>query len=324
MTEQRLDAWLLSDGHAGNLRQVQALAHAAGWPAQEWILRTRAPWRWFAPRIVPGADGAFDDAFSQLLRTADLRDVVAVGCGRQGALATRLMRERGSRAVQILDPRIDARHWDLVIAPAHDALRGDNVITLQGSLHPVDDEWLAAGRQAFPVFGQLPGPRTALLLGGPSAHARLDEAFFLQLARDLRDILHGQGGSLLATASRRTPVAPLDTIHGQLASWPGQFWRGEQDGRNPYAGLLGWADRIVCTAESVNLLSEAAATRVPLFVAGIDRVGGRPRRFVDALLDSGRARPFASDLAPYAVAPLRETPRVAAEVCRRLGMPAPG
>ena len=48
--------WLLTDGHAGNLRQAEALARALGvadahvpplWPA--------APWRWLAPRRLPGA-----------------------------------------------------------------------------------------------------------------------------------------------------------------------------------------------------------------------------------------------------------------------------
>jgi mitochondrial fission protein ELM1 len=68
------------------------------------------------------------------------------------------------------------------------------------------------------------------------------------------------------------------------------------------------------------MLSEAAATNVPVFVAGIDALGGRPRRFVDSLLAVGRARGFDDVLAPFAVTPLRETARVAAEVRERLGL----
>ena len=324
MTEQRLDAWLLSDGHAGNVRQVQALAQALGWPAQEWIVRARAPWRWLAPRQVPGAELAFGDAFTHALARRDLRHVVAIGCGRQAALATRLLRARRARAVQILDPRIDPRHWDLVIAPEHDGLRGGNVLTLQGSLHPVDDDWLDQARRAFPAFGELPGPRTALLLGGNSAHARLDTGVFATLAQQVRDAVQAERGSLLATVSRRTPADAVQVAHAALAPLPGVFWRGPQDGDNPYAGLLGWADRIVCTADSVNLLSEAAATRASLFIAGSERVEGRPRRFVEGLLASGRARRFPKDwdtvAAHAAMAPLRETARVAALVLERLGL----
>jgi mitochondrial fission protein ELM1 len=320
LTEQPFDTWLLSDGHAGNVRQVQALAQAACWPAQEWIVRARAPWRWLAPRAAPGADAAFGDAFAQALRGHDLGHVVAIGCGRQAALATRLLREHGARVVQILDPRIDPDHWDLVVAPEHDGLTGSNVITLQGSLNPVDDAWLDAARRAFPALGVHPGPRTALLVGGASAHARLDEGFFVDLAQQVRAAVQAAGGSLLATASRRTPATAVRAMQAALSSLPGVFWRGEGDGPNPYAGLLGWADRIVCTADSVNMLSEAAATRVPLAIAGRERISGRPRRFVDALLAGGRARDFAQGLADAPVEPLRETARVAAEVQRRLGL----
>ena len=324
LTEQRLDAWLLSDGHAGNVRQVQALAQAVGWPAQEWIVRARAPWGWLAPREVPGAELAFGDAFGHALARRDLHRVVAIGCGRQAALATRLLHARRARAVQILDPRIDTRHWDLVIAPEHDGLQGENVITLQGSLHPVDDDWLDRARREFSSFAALPGPRTALLLGGTSAHARLDEAFFATLAQQVRDAVQAEGGSLLATVSRRTPAAAVQALYATLAPLPGVFWRGVQDGGNPYAGLLAWADRIVCTADSVNLLSEAAATRAPLFIAGGERLEGRPRRFVEALLASGRARRFPDQwdavAAHAAMAPMRETARVAALVRERLAV----
>ena len=87
---------------------------------------------------MPGAGAGFGTSFDALIAKPP---ALAIGCGRQAALATRLLRARGSQAVQILDPRIDPRHWDLVIAPEHDTLRGDNVIPTLGSLHPVDDLW---------------------------------------------------------------------------------------------------------------------------------------------------------------------------------------
>jgi len=94
---------------------------------------------------------------------------------------------------------------------------------------------------------------------------------------------------------------------------------------NPYPGLLAWADRIVCTPDSVNMLSEAAATAAPLYIAWPSRQQGRPRGFVQALLASGRARaldPATGDvaIAPFPVEPMRETARVAAEVRARLGL----
>lgn len=315
------ETFILTDGHAGNVRQAQALAAALGRPARELVLEARAPWAWTAPRRLPGAAHAFGAAFAGALAAPP---ALAIGCGRQAALATRLLRLRGARAVQILDPRIDSRHWDLVIAPEHDGLRAANSLSPLGSLHPVDDLWLAAARSAYPAFGALPSPRTALLLGGPSAHAAFDAGVFEHLIAQVAALVEREGGSVLATASRRTPTSVREQLRARFARVPGVVWAGPEDGANPYAGLLGWADRVVCTADSVNLLSEAAATTVPLYIAGIDALSGRPRRFVDALLASARARRFdaADTLAPYAVTPLRETARIADEVRRRLGLGA--
>lgn len=316
--QQRPDAWTLSDGHAGNVRQALALATAMGIAsARDWTLRPRAPWRWLSPRRLPGARGAFGDDF---MRAIACPPHLAIGCGRQAALATRLLRNEGARAVQILDPRIDPRHWDIVVAPAHDDLQGDNVITLLGSLHPVDDLWLAAARQQFAPFARMPQPRTAVLIGGSSAHSSFDTAALSRWFDRLCVQLRRDGGSVLATASRRTPETARGMLRKKLEEFPGVVWCGDGDGVNPYAGLLGWSDRIVCTADSVNMLSEAAATHTPIFAAGIDGVTGRPRRFVDSLLASGRVHAFDDTLAPFPVTPLRETARVAAEVRARLGM----
>src|SRR3546814_14258896 len=75
--------------------------------------------------------------------------------------------------------------------------------------------------------------------------------------------------------------------------------------------LLAWADRIVCSADSVNMVSEACATRAPVFVFEPGRVTGRPQRFLDALLARGRIRAMDATLAAFDVEPLRATERVA-------------
>ncbi|MET0807573.1 MAG: mitochondrial fission ELM1 family protein [Pseudoxanthomonas sp.] len=310
--------WTLTDGHAGNRRQAEALAAALDCgPAREWLLEPRLPWSVSAPRTFAGADHAFGPAFMQALMHPPR---LAIGCGRQAALATRLLHERGSKAVQILDPRVDTRYWDLVVAPEHDRLTGDNVITLLGSLNPVDEAWLARAREAFAVFAELPQPRTAVLLGGSSSHARFDRSAFEVLASKLEVALAREGGSVLITTSRRTPADLIAALRHRYVETPGVVWCGEADGPNPYEGLLAWADRIVCSPDSVNMVSEACATDAPVFVFDPTRVSGRPRRFLDSLLANGRIRAMDTRLAPFPVQPLRETARVAAMIKARLAL----
>lgn len=317
-TADSLQICALSDGRAGNARQAEALAKAlspSGTQACE--LAPRPPWRWIAPRIGPGSRHAFGGGFADLLAAPP---AVAIGCGRQAALATRLLGARGSRTVQILDPRLDPAHWDLVLAPEHDGLRGGNVLNTFGSLHPVDDAWLADARATFAAFADLPRPRTALLLGGSSAHVRFDRMAFEVLASQLEAPLARDGGSLLVTASRRTDRELRGALRHRYLETPGLTWVSPRDGPNPYPGLLAWADRIVCSPDSVNMISEACATRVPVFVFDPGRVRGRPRRFLDALLERGRIRAMDPRLEHFDAEPLRETARVADEVRQRLGL----
>lgn len=309
--------WALSDGHAGNVRQAVALASALNVsPVEQIVLQPSLAARMFAPRRYPLLARPFGHDFM-----TGPAPKIAIGCGRQAALATRLLRERGSHAVQILDPRIAPAHWDLVVAPEHDRLRGANVIHTLGSLHPVDDAWLAEARTRFAVFAELPQPRTAVLLGGSSRHVRFDRMAFEVLAAKLGAAMARDGGSVLVTISRRTPRELREALRQRFAQAPGLAWLGEDDGPNPYAGLLAWADRIVCSPDSVNMVSEACATRVPVFVFEPQRARGRVRMFLDSLLQRGRIRAMDTMLAPFEVEPLRETARVAEEVRKRLGSP---
>jgi mitochondrial fission protein ELM1 len=309
--------WAVSDARAGNLRQAQALANAldAGGNAGSCILQPRWPWRLFAPLRMIGSRHAFADGFQALPAPP-----IAVGCGRQAALATRLLRARGARVVQVLDPRIDPSHWNLVVVPQHDRLRGPNVLTMLGSLHPVDAAWLALARERFAAFAALPRPRTAVLLGGSSRHVRFDRMSFELLASRLESAFARDGGSLLLTTTRRTPRELRTTLRHRYDEMPGLAWLGPEDGDNPYAGMLAWADRIVCSPDSVNMISEACATDVPVHVFDPARARGRLRTFLDSLLACGRIRAVDARLSAFDVEPLRETARVAAMVRERLDL----
>ncbi|WP_409475883.1 mitochondrial fission ELM1 family protein [Stenotrophomonas sp. Y-13] len=314
--------WTITDGRAGNVRQAVALASALRLGGQQRLqLAPGAPWRWLAPRTLPGAARGFGETFERL--ATGPAPALAIGCGRQAAGALRVLGARGTRTVQILDPRINARHWDLVVVPEHDRLRGGNVLTLLGSLNPVTDDWLACGRAAFASFEQLPGPRTALLVGGPTDHAPWQQAEIVPVLRELAARIRAEGGSVLATTSRRTPRPVTQALLRAFDDVPGVIWSDGGDGSNPYAGLLGWADRVVCTPDSVNLLSEACATRVPVGVLLGQRAQARMRRFQAALRARGRLLDGLDALQAdprQPIEPLRETPRIAAEVKARLGL----
>ena len=317
MSDPVSSCWTLHDGAAGHRQQALALATALSPAPREWHLQARPPWSWLAPRRLPGDTAAFGPEFASALGQPP---ALAIGCGRRAALATRVLRDAGARTVQILHPRLDPTHWDLVIAPEHDGLHGPNVITLCGSLHPVDAAWLDAARAQFAQFAALPSPRTVVLLGGRTPAVRFDRGAFEVMAAKLEHWLATEGGSLIVLGSRRTPALIARLARSYWRDTPGLRWFASDDGDNPYAGALAWADRSVVSPDSVNMVSEACATAAPVYVAEPGRATGRVRLYLDDLLRRGRIRAQGRHPEPYVPQPLRETSRVAMLVMDRLGL----
>jgi mitochondrial fission protein ELM1 len=283
--------WALSDGAAGNVRQAVALAGALDVAVVERTIHVREPWSALSPRLLLGAHAAIRDADGRSL--APPWPDIAIGCGRRAALATRALRDwSGGRTftVQILDPRIDPRAFDVVIAPQHDRVRGDNVIQSIGALNPVDAAWLRAGRSEFAQFSALPAPRTAVLVGATNRAQRLDAAYFDALLERLAAWHARDAGSYMVSASRRTPLEVISRLRSVFAAWPGVFWSGPDDGSNPYAGFLAWTDRIVVTPDSVNMISEACATGKPVYTFAPRPVAGKLAAFHRDLRASGHLR----------------------------------
>lgn len=321
MTALYGECWAITDGAAGNQRQALALAERLDMPVRHLVLEPRAPWSWLAPRLTLGGTLALPTA--QRTAFAPPWPTVAIGCGRSAAVFTRLLRPLSDGrcyTVQILDPRIDPVHWDSVIAPRHDRLQGPNVLVPLGSLNPVDDAWLADGREACPTLADLPRPRVGVLLGGSRKGLPLDAGYARQFAARLREGWERDGGSLLLLASRRTPPPMLETVRAALGGVPGLVWAGPDDGRNPYPGVLGWADRLVVTPDSVNMLSEACAAGCPVQTFVMAALPAKLARFHAALRETGRLQMLdgSPSVAAQPVPPLRETAAIAATLHQRI------
>jgi mitochondrial fission protein ELM1 len=313
------ECWVITDTAAGNQRQALALAGHLRMPLRHLVLEPRAPWSWLAPRLALGGRLALPAGQRPLFAPPWPR--VAVGCGRAAALFTRMLRRLADGqcyTVQILDPRINPAHWDTVIAPQHDRVIGANVLQPLGSLNSVDDEWLADGREACPHFAELPQPRVGVLLGGLRKGIALDADYARQLCEHLLERQRNEGGSLLVLASRRTSPVLIEVFRHALKGVPGLVWAGRDDGRNPYPGVLGWADRLVVTPDSVNMLSEACAVGCPVQTFVNAPLPAKIERFHHALRAAGLLQDLDGIAAAKRTPPLRETAAIAITLRERI------
>ena len=320
--ERRLGCWVLSDGRAGSEAQSLGLAEALGVTPELRRLEVRPSWRWLPPGLWPRPLAALAAGSAPL---APPWPELVIACGRLTAAPAAALRRAGQGAVcvvQIQDSKLAPGRFDLVIVPAHDRLRGPNVVTSLGALNRVTPARLAEAAEGLAgALAELPRPRVAVLVGGSSKVHRQTPNLARRLGRDLAALARDEGAGLMVTVSRRTGEAAAAALRETLAGTSAVVWDGR--GENPYFGYLGLADAILVTEDSVTMASEAVAAGKPVQVIPLAGGSAKFRRFHDALRAGGHTRPFAGRLEHWQPPPLAETARIAAEVQRRLDLPWP-
>jgi mitochondrial fission protein ELM1 len=205
---------------------------------------------------------------------------------------------RASRArtlvAQIQSPGVGANEFDLLVVPEHDALRGPRVVVTQGAVHRVNQERLAAEQQRFPALAAMPRPIVSVLIGGSNKAYRLTVSRLGEIADTVAAGLRTGGGSALVTPSRRTGLAGVALLRDRLKGLSASVWDGSSE--NPYYAFLALADAFLVTADSVSMISEAAATGKPVHI--LELAGGSDKfaRFHKTMRQAGVTRPFSGQI----------------------------
>jgi mitochondrial fission protein ELM1 len=276
-------------------------------------VRLRSPWRQLTPYFRFGGRAQFTPESDSL--AAPWPDLL-IATGRHSVAASILVKKLSggkTRNVQLQNPVIAASHFDLVVVPRHDQLQGDNIISTRGALHRITPELLRKGADDLrPEIVHLARPYVSVLIGGSNAAYRLGPTEMTKLSRELAAVARDRKASLLVTPSRRTDEECLAILKAELAAVPHYLWDGRSE--NPYFGLLGLADFIVVTSDSVNMVSESASTGKPVYVVDLPGGSAKFERFHRALRADGVTRVFAGKLEPYAYTALDDVGVVAARV----------
>ncbi len=314
-----LSVWVVSDGRAGIQNQALGLAEAVArlTPADIEIKHVR--WRPMFDRWPSGlktpamlAPGSFDP------RTVTNWPDLWIATGRASLPLSAKVRDWSDGrtfTVQTQDPRWKNSAYDLIIAPAHDGLSGDNVFEIIGSPHRITPQQLAEAAPAFADrIAPLPRPRLAVMIGGTSKAFDLPEAHAAVLADQIKAAVQTADGSLLLTYSRRTPEAAKAVMTERLSTLPGWIWNGA--GGNPLFAMLDAADHVLVTEDSANMATEAAATGKPVHILPMVALkpAGKFARLHADLAAQGAARPFDGTLEGWTYAPVNETERAARAV----------
>lgn len=351
---QQKKIWIISDGRMGMRAQclglVQALARLSPLTQPVYDLKITLPtrWSWLPPlgqeiylKLSGGMNLSRFLGFCQLLSDHtdfpnDLPDVI-ICCGRRTiapvlALADHAQKQgHPLKTIYLQDPRYGYHKFDLILAPEHDvAIKAvlqnqKHILPTKGAIHRIDAPALAQAKQDFAdqfspnhTNPNHSGPNLAVLLGGPNKGYHFPPELAKEWGQMLGDYARHHNGRLLVTASRRTPDDSQHAFQQACCAISPNTYIWDTQSPNPYLGLLAWADAIILTNDSVNMISEACATDKPVFMLSLK--GDYPKfdLFHQQLIDQNRLIPIRNKIpAPDnwpTVTPLHEPERIAHQV----------
>jgi mitochondrial fission protein ELM1 len=266
--------WLLLGDKAGDNAQVRIIADALGWPYEVKDLVFRARYvkgkplfRTSLHHVDRTRSSPLEPPWPDLILTVGRRPLMA-------ALWVKAQAKGGTRLVVVGRPKGFLDRFDLVIAPPqfHLPCRA-NVLRLDLPLMRVDAAAVAAAAEAWrDRLAAMPRPLVALLVGGPTRPYVFDAAVARDLIEQCRKAAAAEGGSLYVTTSRRTPPAVVEALAAALPTGA-RLYRWDAGGDNPYHALLGLADRLVVTGDSISMMVEVARLGKPLAIFALPATG---------------------------------------------------
>lgn len=290
--------WLLMGDRVGDNSQVLGLGEALGWPLVEkhfiytpWEKLVNLPFGAHVLGVVKERSSALEAPWPDLV----------ISAGRKNEPIARYIRKQGRRAdkrvrlIHVGRPWAKPSTWDLVITtPQYRLPRDPNIVHNETPLHRVTRARLDEAARAWEArVAHLPRPRIAVLAGGNSGPYPFNRASGARLATMLEDLVRDVGGSLLVTTSARTLDETTDALFGGIHS-PSLLYRWKKgDPENPFFAFLGLADRVVVTADSVSMMTEACATGRPVYLydTGEGRTSMKRNPWLDGEVESDAAAP---------------------------------
>lgn len=322
--------WVLTDGKAGDLQPCLGIAGRLADMMQgeqlkvtieERVVKPTAPWVWLMPygQINPFAkQNTSDDPLRPPYPD------VAIASGRRTVAYLRSLKRRAPNCLTVFlkDPKTGTGAADLIWVPGHDRLRGSNVLVSDTGPHRISQTLLQEKRaEPFAQIADLPHPRLTILLGGPARKTVYGPDDVSDLVKYLEP-LAAQAGSLLITGSRRTPQNWLEALAHLTRSKPGIVWTPASKTANPYLDFLANADALVVTGDSHNMISEALATGVPVYLFAPKQLSPKLTAFLKAVYAHKLALPLdktnSQTLVLTPQEPIDSSATIAEEIRRKL------
>lgn len=292
------------DDRRGSVGQAKGIAIALAGKiniVEKQLVYTPESWipNWIKGRSLIGIDLKKSDSLA-----APYPDIILSTSRRTVSTARYLRKKSGnkSKIVQLMYPSggVGIKDMELVIVPSHERTSKQSfsqALIVTGAPNQIFADKLDNIKQQWnPVFENLPKPWTAVIIGGAIKGKPWPLDNVRELADRLKYLHETTGGSLLITTSRRTGKEAEDILTDKLKGIPMYTYMWGEVKDNPIMGFYACSDKIVVTADSVSMCSEACGTGKPvLLFTGKNWLPEKHRRFAASLIEQKYAQDLTAD-----------------------------
>lgn len=304
--------WTLTPGAIAFQKQVRGIAEALDIPYTEKKVKRAKPWsllpnQWHAnalKQIAPGFE-PLRPPWPDLLISSGSTTIPY-------ALAIKKANHGKTALIHVQKPTIACRYFDVVVAPEHDRARGDNVIEVFGATHDVTHETLNLAvkrfKQQYPLYQ---APFLSIFIGGSSKKYDFTPQNAALLTNQILDIAKSYPGTLLISGSRRTGHENLTYMAQRFKHYP-NIYLYQNVGTNPFHAMLGLAENIMITDDSVSMISEACFCGKPVYLLRLPYQQQRKKiqHFINDAIKRNYIRYYDGRLKAWDKQPLDETNRI--------------
>jgi len=258
----KLKGILLTEGMHGMISQVEGLAKALDIDFTHHKVELNSFWKLIPPKFTPISNLTFN--------SFDTKDFdIIISCGRKSVIPSICLKKNSKKKVyniHIQDPKVSLKNFDFIIAPEHDGLTGENVILSKGSIHYLTNEEIINNREYLSERLIKDKEYLSLIIGGPNKYYDYSEHNIKKVFDKVKKILEKNNLQAIIIPSMRTPKNVIDLSE----TYFGQDHLVIKDiDKKAYLSCLSLAKYIVVTCDSTSMISEAALTGKPIYIAEI-------------------------------------------------------
>jgi mitochondrial fission protein ELM1 len=266
----KLKGLLLTEGMHGMISQVEGLAKALDLDFIHEKIELNNFWKLFPPKVTPVQDFVFKNKINSQF------DVV-ISCGRKSVVPSIYLKKKYKNKIiniHIQEPKVSLDNFDFVVAPEHDGLKGNNVLTSKGAVHYLTNDELDQNENYLKPRINTQKKIVTLILGGPTRYYNYNNHVIDSIFSKIEQNFLKNNYQVIIIPSMRTPQNIIEKAKNYFDK--DQIIIPNVD-KKAYLSSLKISDHIIVTCDSTSMISEAAITGKPIYVAQMPAIKNNQR-----------------------------------------------